>query len=70
MSYETASFLPRDSGPLRLRFAFWRIYGARSLAGRPIVWNDDGTPVIPPEVIWSERIEFDHVIEVEAERRQ
>ncbi|MHC5003414.1 MAG: hypothetical protein ACYTJ0_09850 [Planctomycetota bacterium] len=62
--YRTDPFAPEAAGRLETRFVFWHVLGPPALLEQPIQWNDDGTPVIDDEAIWSRRVELLHAIEV------
>jgi hypothetical protein len=51
-------------GPLRVRFVAWVAVSRQWLWSEPITWQDDGTPGMPKDAIWTERVEAERMIEV------
>ena len=62
--FATAEIVPQQPGPMRVRFVFWHLYTPMQFDPAPIVWSEGNRPVLPPSVIWSERVELETVVEV------
>lgn len=60
----TCTFTPSAPGPARIRATFWVVVMTGSTWNTPVVWNEDGTPVLPPTTVWSKRYDLEHVINV------
>ncbi|MFM9995385.1 MAG: hypothetical protein ACKVU4_06240 [Phycisphaerales bacterium] len=56
---------PNVQGTLRIRAAVWIIVNPQASGLNPVVWNDDGTPVLPADAVWTKRVELERTIEVD-----
>ena len=62
----SGSHTPDQPGPLTIRFVHWIITRAPRNTNQldPIQWQDDGSPLLPPDTTWSKRIEIKKTITV------
>lgn len=51
-------------GPLKIRLVVWFVVGPQTAVAQQPQWQADGTPVIPPNVDWAERIEVERTVQV------
>jgi len=59
-----AQLAAQHAGPLRVRMLLWFVVAPAGTQSLRIQWQDDLTPVMPPNVVYSRRIELERVIEV------
>ena len=60
-----ATLTAESAGELRVRFAYWLVLDNAGRPARTIVWQADGTPVIPSTAVWWKRFEVEHWVEVQ-----
>lgn len=56
---------PHAPGALRIRATVWIIINPQAGGLNPVFWNDDGTPELPADAVWTRRVELEHTIDVD-----
>jgi hypothetical protein len=57
-------FTAGQPGILEIFLQGWHVVGSPEKLNGPIIWREDGTPVIPSAAVWSERFEIKHVMRI------
>ncbi|MCH7545146.1 MAG: hypothetical protein IID30_01925 [Planctomycetes bacterium] len=52
---------------VRVQLDIWLVFAPFNSLNGTIIWQEDGTPLIPPGVAWDRKITLEHVIEVTEE---
>lgn len=53
-----------EVGDIRITRDVWIVFAPLNAFSGKVVWQSDGTPLIPPGLAWSRQITLEHVIEV------